>query len=302
VKVVSLLPSATEIVYALGAQDQLCGVSCDCNYPAEVASKPVVSSKLLPIDSATTPATIDQLVRDQLSQSDSIYDLDEQLIRSLRPDLILAQDLCRVCAVPSGDVEAALDVIGCTAQVLSLDPHTLQEVLTGIVLVGRALGIAERAEGFVDALRSRLDRVRSATRHVTPKRVLALEWPDPPFNGGHWIPEMVEIAGGFDPLGAKRLPSRTLTWTEIAATAPEVIVFMPCGYDLDGAVSLSEDLYEIEEFALTPAALGGEVYATDSSAYFSRSGPRLVDGVEILAGVLHPEEFPAPSASRAKRV
>lgn len=219
-KVLSLLPSATEIVYALEAQDSLCGVSCDCDYPEGVTTKPVVSAKVLPITPTTSPGEIDQLVRDQLEVSDSIYSLDRSLIQQLRPDVILAQDLCRVCAVPSGHVEEALDVIGCTAEVLSLDPHSLDEVLEGILTVGSALGVSDRAESFVAHLRSRLDRVRSLTGDAARRRVVALEWQEPPFNGGHWIPEMIELAGGTDLLGAPGARSRTLTWSEVEAVTP----------------------------------------------------------------------------------
>lgn len=301
-KVVSLLPSATEIVYALGAEDALCGVSCDCDYPEGVKTKPIVSSKALPIDTSTSAGEVDRLVRAQLESSDSIYSLDAPLIRQLRPDVILAQDLCRVCAVPSGHVEEALDVIGCTAEVLSLDPHSLDDVLEGILRVGNVIGEAPRARSLVADLRSRLDRVRAAMSGLPVKEVLALEWPDPPFSAGHWIPEMVEDAGGMELLGEVGSPSRSLRWEEIEAAAPDVIVYMPCGYGLKDAVLQARDLYEIKQFAETPAAAGGRVFATDSSSYFSRSGPRLVDGVDILAGLLHPDRFPAPSPSRAQRV
>ncbi len=301
-KVLSLLPSATEIVFAVGAQDSLCGVSCDCDYPQAVASKPVVSAKVLPITAATSPGEIDRLVRDQLQVNDSIYSLDRELIQKLRPDLILAQDLCRVCAVPSGDVAEALDYIGCSAQVLSLDPHSLDDVLEGILAVGRALGVGGRAEAVVSELQARLERVRNAVAEASPRRVVSLEWQDPPFNGGHWVPEMTELAGGTDLLGAPGARSRTLTWHEIEAVAPDVIVYMPCGYDLAGAVEQSSALLEVEEFVRTPAALNGDVFVTDSSAYFSRSGPRLIDGVEILTGILHPNLFPAPDATKALRL
>lgn len=301
-KVLSLLPSATEIVYALGAQDSLCGVSCDCDYPEGVTTKPVVSAKVLPITPTTSPGEIDQLVRDQLQVSDSIYSLDRSLIQELRPDVILAQDLCRVCAVPSGHVEEALDVIGCTAEVLSLDPHSLDEVLDGILTVGSALGVSHRAESFVAHLRSRLDRVRSLTSGAARRRVVALEWQDPPFNGGHWIPEMIELAGGTDLLGTPGARSRTLTWSEVEAATPDVIVYMPCGYDLEDAVGQIPALFAIEEFRRTPAALRGDVFVTDSSSHFSRSGPRLIDGVEILAGLLHPDCLSPPPPSKALRV
>lgn len=301
-KVVSLLPSATEIVYALGGQETLVGVSCDCDYPEDVSTKAIVSAKVLPITSMTTQAEIDRYVRDQLQASDSIYSLDRALIQQLQPDVILAQDLCRVCAVPSGRVEQALDAIGCTAEVLSLDPHSLEEVLGSISRVGDVLGVSGTAEAFVANLLMRVERVRALLSGVTRKRVVALEWQDPPFGGGHWIPEMIEAAGGVDPLGTPGERSRTLSWSEITASSPDVLVYMPCGYDLAGAVAQLPELFDIPEFRDLPAVRNAQVFVTDSSAYFSRSGPRLVDGVEILAGLLHPSRISPPPPTRAVRV
>lgn len=280
----------------------LIGVSCDCDYPEEVSTKPVVSAKVLPISETTTPSEIDRLVRDQLQVSDSIYSLDKALIQQLRPDVILAQDLCRVCAVPSGHVEEALDVIGCYSEVLSLDPHTLEEVLGSVSRVGDALGVTERAEAFVAGLRARLASIRSLVGGAAPRRVVALEWQDPPFSGGHWVPEMIEAAGGVDPLGIPGGRSRTLTWSEITAASPDVLVYMPCGYDLAGAVAHLPELFNIPELRNLPAVVRGELFVTDSSAYFSRSGPRLIDGVEILGGLLHPSRVPPPPPTRALRV
>jgi len=302
VKVLSLLPSATEIVYALGAEEVLCGVSYDCDYPDDVSSKPVVSATRLPISDEASPAEIDEMVREQLSVGDSIYTLDRPLIQSLRPEVILAQDLCRVCAVPSGHVEEALDVIGCRADVLSLDPHSLGEVLDDILMVGSVLGLSERAEDIVTALRGRLEQVRRATAAAPRKRVVAIEWQDPLFNGGHWIPEMIEIAGGEDLLGRSGERSRSLDWAEVSAASPEVVVYMPCGYGLEAAVNQLPGLFDTNDLRATPAGENGHVYVTDSSAYFSRSGPRLIDGVEILAGILHPDLVPPPDATKALRV
>ena len=301
-KVLSLLPSATEIVYALDAGDALCGVSGDCDYPSDVSNKPTVSRTRLPINEETSPAAIDEMVRAELAVSDSIYTLDRPLIRELRPDVILAQDLCRVCAVPSGHVAEALEVIGCSAEVLSLDPRTLGDVLDDILLVGNALGLLARAESLVTALEGRIERVRRATTTAPRRRVVALEWQDPPFNGGHWIPEMIEIAGGIDLFGRPAERSRTLEWTEVAAAAPDVIVYMPCGYDLTEAVKQLPGLYASATLRATPAAEKNNVFVTDSSAYFSRPGPRLVEGIEVLAGILHPDLVPPPDATKALRV
>ncbi|HEX2195578.1 MAG TPA: cobalamin-binding protein [Actinomycetota bacterium] len=287
-RVVSLLPSATEIVYALGAQDDLVGVSCDCDHPAVVADKPVVSRTALEISSGSSPGDVDRMVRERLETADSIYSVDRELVQRLRPDVILAQDLCRVCAVPSGDVEEALSALGCTAEVVSLDPRTLDDVIDSIATVGAALGVPERAAAVVAGLRARLDRVRDAVRGKPRPRVVVLEWADPPFAGGHWIPDMVEIAGGCDVLAEPGQTSRTVTWAEIAEAAPDALVYAPCGYDLDEARAQLPALLEVDAFRNLPPVRSGAVCAVDSSAYFSRPGPRLVDGVEILAGLLHP--------------
>jgi iron complex transport system substrate-binding protein len=301
-RVVSLLPSATEIVYALGADDFLCGVSSDCDYPREVRDKPVVSSTALPIDATSSPGEIDDFVRRQLDDSASIYRLNTSLIQKLRPDLILAQDLCRVCAVPSGSVEEALDVIGWRADVLSLDPHAINDVIDSIQQVGDAVQRSREGRILAEDLRARVEAVRRVTRGLPLKRVFALEWPDPPFTGGHWVPEMVQAAGGRDVLGISGAPSRQVSWEEVAVSAPDVIVYMPCGFGLTDAVAQARALYSIRAFAETPAAIRGEVFAVDASSYFSRPGPRLIDGLEILTGLLHPGSFSTPPVTSALRI
>jgi iron complex transport system substrate-binding protein len=301
-KVVSLLPSATEIVYALGLDDQLVAVSCDCDHPDEARGKPVVSFSVLDADESSSPATIDDEVRARLSASDAIYRLDRDLIRSLQPDLILAQDLCNVCAVPSGHVTEALESLGCSARVVSLDPNNISDVLDGIEEVARSASAAARGRLLVDGLRQRIAAVHSATANLEPIPAFSLEWADPPFTAGHWIPEMVRLAGGRDALGAEGMPSRACRWEEVAAASPEVIVFMPCGYGLRDAVDQSHALFDVPEFAALPAARNGRVWAVDGSSYFSRPGPRLVDGLEILAWIFHPDLFPEPSAGRVRRL
>jgi iron complex transport system substrate-binding protein len=301
-KIVSLLPSATEIAFELGLADQIVGVSCDCDFPSQAKNKPVVSASALQVDTSAKPGDIDAEVRDRVSQSGPIYEIDRQLIRELRPELILAQDLCRVCAVPSGHVTEALEKLGASADVISLDPHSLEEVIEGISQVARATGTSGRGEELVTQLSRRLDEVRSKTIQLEPIPTLALEWADPPFSGGHWVPEMVRVAGGRDVLGIERAQSRTCAWSEIAEAAPEVIAFMPCGFGLSDAIAQAKDLKCVPEFAASPAARSGRVFAVDGSAYFSRPGPRLFDGVEILAWILHPELFPEPPRDRVKKV
>src|SRR3954468_13848238 len=225
-RIVSLLPSATEIVYDLGLEDDLVGVTHECDYPAGARTKRVVSRSTLPVDASA--AEIDALVSASASGGDPTYALDAAAVRELQPDVVLTQDLCQVCAVPSGHVREALDVIGCEAEVVSLDPSSLDDVFDGIERVGKATGTERRAEEFVARLRQRLDAVRAAVAGAPRARTFALEWGDPPYNGGHWVPEMIDIAGGRAVLGAPRVPSTQLRWDDIAAADPEVVVFMPC--------------------------------------------------------------------------
>jgi iron complex transport system substrate-binding protein len=302
VKIVSLLPSATEIVFALGLGDQLEAVTDECDYPAEAHDKPVASRSALPAGRPLSAREIDDAVRARMDQKDPLYLLDKALIQRIQPDVILAQDLCRVCAVPSGQVEDALSDLGVSSKVLSLDPNTLDEVLACITTVGGALGAADRAEELVASLRRRVDKVRRTALGVPSVRALALEWSDPPFAGGHWVPDMVEIAGGTNLLSEKGQPARRVTWREIADSTPEVVVFMPCGYYLEEAEDEAVRLYGNHDFAATPAAREGSVFAVDASAYFSRPGPRIVDGLETLAWAVHPEVYPEPSPEAIVRV
>ncbi len=282
-KIVSLLPSATEIVFALGLEGNLCGRSFECDYPAEARSVPVVSGTALGTDGSSTAREVDDEVSARIAAGEPIYTLDDARIRAIDPDLILAQDLCRVCAAPSGAVEEALGVIGCHADVLSLDPARLDDVIDCVGLVGRATGTDDVAVAMMADLRRRVAAVRQRVAGLPRSRVLVLEWPDPPFNAGHWVPDMVEAAGGVPVLAGSGERSRRLTWDEIAAEAVDVTVFSPCGFDLEGAVA------QATSFLDRPEAAGlGRVLAVDANAYFSRPGPRVVDGVELLADVLHP--------------
>jgi len=295
-RIVSLLPSATEIVYTLGLEAHLVGVTDECDWPAQARTVQVVSRSALP--AAAEPADIDRLVSASIGGGQPIYRLDTAAIRHLRPDLVLSQDLCAVCAVPSGQVTQALDVLGCQAEVISLDPSSLDEVLDGVLQVGTAAGVPERAEEVVAGLRERLARVHAAVEGSERPRVFALEWGDPPFNGGHWVPEMPQVAGGEPVLACRGAPSVRVIWAQIQAVAPQVVVFMPCGYGLQAAVE------EARRTLLARPELAGveAIVAVDASAYCSRPGPRLVDGVEILAAALHPERLPQPPAGTAVRL
>lgn len=294
VRIVSLLPSATEIVYTLGLGDDLVGVTHECDWPPEARSKRVVSHSALP--PGAEPAEIDRLVSASIGGGNPIYRLDDEGIRELRPDLVLSQDLCAVCAVPSGHVQDALEVLGCQAEVVSLDPGSLDDVLDCVIRVAKVTGTEARAEAVVSDLRRRLDAVHEATAGLARPRTFALEWGDPPFNGGHWVPEMIETAGGDPVLASRRTPSVRVTWDEIAGAKPDVVVFMPCGYDLAAAAREGEGLLDRPEMA------SSDLFAVDASAFFSRPGPRLVDGVEILASALHSGAVPDPPPGALARL
>jgi iron complex transport system substrate-binding protein len=302
VKIVSLLPSATEIVFALGLGEDLEGVTYECDYPAEARSKPVVSETALPQDRPLSAGEIDRTVSEFMARGEPIYTLNTELIQKIQPDLILAQDLCRVCAVPSGQVQDALQELGCSAQVISLDPTSIEQIIDCLVEVGGATGTEARARRLADELRDRVERVRREAARLPSIRTLCLEWADPPFVGGHWIPGMVTIAGGSNLLGEPGQPSRRVRWRDVADAMPEVIVCMPCGYYLEEAELEAERLFALPDFAGTPAARGESIFAVDASSYFSRPGPRIVDGLEILAWAIHPEAFPEPNADRIARI
>ncbi|MDQ3947248.1 MAG: cobalamin-binding protein [Actinomycetota bacterium] len=294
-RIVSLLPSATEIVYSLGLGDDLVGVTYECDHPSEARAKPVVSDTALPLQPGLGAAEIDRLVSERVAAGEALYVLDTVRIRDLEPDLIITQDLCRVCAVPSGQVEDALAKLGCSAEVVSLDPHSLDDILVGITEVGRRAGAAERAAEVVDGLRTRIAAVDEAARGLPPVPTVTLEWLDPPFAGGHWVPEMVERAGGEHLLVAAGEPSRRVSWDDVGATRPEVVVAMQCGYHLAAArAEAAAVLPDRPAVAESPAGKAGRVFAVDANGYFSRSGPRVVDGLEALAWALHPDRFPTP--------
>jgi len=294
VRLVSLLPSATEIVYALGLGDDLVGVTFECDEPtAARAEKTVVVGGR--DTSGMTPGDIDSYVRTQMAAGEDLYTLHADALALLRPDLILTQDLCRVCALPSGHVEDALDYLGCRADVLSLDPYSLDEVLDSILAVGQRTGVADRAERLVGGLRARLADVATRVSGLRRPRVAIVEWVDPPFTGGHWVPDLVAAAGG-EPVAARPGErSEQTTWTAIAAAAPEHVVVAPCGYHLAGA---------IEQARQAAAHLpGAAIWAVDADGIVVRPGPRLVDGVEAIASILHPDAAAAapPGAVRLVR-
>jgi iron complex transport system substrate-binding protein len=301
-KIVSLLPSATEIVYALGLGESLAAVTDGCDHPAGAQSKPVVSRSRLVLDHDASAGDVDGAVREAVKDGEPLYVLDAELMARIQPDLILTQDLCRVCAVPTGQVEDALDLLGCRAEVVSLDPHTLADVFDDIGVVGERTGTQSEATALVHELRARAAAVTERAAGLPPVSTFPLEWLDPPFGGGHWVPELIGRAGGVPVLCAPGEPSTPLHWTDVAGAQPEVVVFMPCGYDLTAAVEESKALAAVPELLATPAWACGRVWTVDATAYFSRPGPRLVDGLELLAWAQHPDAFPEPPSGRVAAV
>ena len=302
-KVVSLLPSATEIVFALGLGDSLVGVTDECDFPPEAVTKPVVSRSALPQGRPLSAREIDEAVRGKLDAEQPLYVLDTDLLRRERPDVVLTQDLCRVCAVPSGQVQQALDKLGLPeAKVLSLDPHTLDEVIAQIDVVGKLLERAEPAATITESLRMRVAKVKEVATRLPMLNVFCLEWSDPPFAAGHWVPEMVEAAAGVNLLSEKGGPSQVVTHRQIRDANPEAIVFMPCGYYLEEAEGEAAGILTHPELRETSAVRNGNVFAVDATSYFSRPGPRIVDGLETLAWALHPDAYPAPPANAISRV
>jgi iron complex transport system substrate-binding protein len=283
-RIVSLVPSATETLFALGLGDDVTAVTHECDHPPEALQRPRVTRDV--IGPGLPPAQIDRAVRELTEQGQSIYELDEEALRRLQPDLIVTQALCTVCAVSYEDVEAVAAGLDSKPRIVSLDPHTLGEMLGDLRTLAEATGSRDAGVELVQNAASRIDRARLAVRAAEPVRVAALEWLDPVFVAGHWTPQLIEYAGGVDVLGMPGEHSERRSWEEVAAAAPEVVVVMPCGYDAERA---AEEAYE---YADELESLGARrVVAVDAAAYFSRPGPRLVDGLELLAHVLHPEQL-----------
>jgi iron complex transport system substrate-binding protein len=287
VRIVSLLPSATEILFALGVGPDVVGVTFECDFPPEARTRQIVSNTTLP--EGLSPSEIDAMVRARMAAGEDLYTLDEGALRTINPDFVVTQDLCAVCAVDISEVDQALAHLGCQAQVITLDPMTLDEVLSSIETVGRATGSLERALELVGSLRQRLQQVARFVAGGTRPRMAVLEWTDPPFSSGHWVPDMVTAAGAESVLGVGGERSRQVEWEAVTAARPDVVVVAPCGYRLDGATALAEQV--IEAGVLPPSV---PVWAVDADAAFVRPGPRVVDGVETLAHIAHPDSVRAP--------
>ena len=291
-RIASLLPSATEIVCSLGMEEELVAVTHECDYPESVRAKPVLTRSVL----SGTSSEIDRHIREVVHQGSSIYALDADLLAALQPDLILTQELCEVCAVSYPIVERAARRLGSSPQLVSLEPESLEDVFQNILFVGRLVGRHDAAEVVCDSLRRRIATVEQRVAGRPRRTVVCLEWVDPPFNCGHWTPELVSIAGGDELLGVARQPARAVDWQQVIDAAPQVVVVMACGF------SLERSLREVEAARGRFDALRGDIWVVDGNAFFSRPGPRLVDSVEIMAGILHPGAVDPPPPVTARRL
>jgi iron complex transport system substrate-binding protein len=303
-RIVSFLPSATEMIYALGLGDRLMGVTHECDYPPEVAGKPIVVRNALPLESMSL-SEIDSAVTERLRNGLSLYRVDEVLMREISPDLILTQDLCQVCAPSGNEVSQLLKVLSPKPEILWLTPKSLEQIFANLLDLGKATGRLQRAEELIVAGRTRLEKVAARTRLASSRpRVFCMEWVDPVYCCGHWVPEMVGIAGGNDELGRKGGDSVRIRWKDVLQWRPEVVIVMPCGCDLAKAADQARQLSAYPGWVDLPAVRENRVHAVDANSYFARPGPRVVEGTELLAHLLHPNLFewkgPAGALTRVR--
>jgi iron complex transport system substrate-binding protein len=288
VRIASLLPSATEILFAVGAGREVVGVTHECDYPPAAIGLPALTSNAV-VEGGQPPAAIDRHIRRAVHAGSSIYDLDEKLFRELEPDLIVTQELCEVCAVAYSQVEQATRRLPGKVPVISLEPLTLAEICATVRTVGRLSGHPDEADTVAAQMEARIAEVAGLIRPDPSPRVACIEWTEPLMAGGHWIPDMVGVAGGMDCLGTIATPSRYIAWPELLAAQPDVLVLMPCGYDLDHTLDLAHEVLSRPEFSDLPAYATPRVVAVDGSSYFNRPGPRIVHGLEIMAAIVRAE-------------
>jgi iron complex transport system substrate-binding protein len=294
-RILSLLPSATEILFQLGLGDQVVGVTFECDFPPEARSKRIVSTSALP--EGLTPSEIDAVVKQRLAAGEDLYRLDRGAFADIDPTLVVTQDLCAVCAVDVTKVDDAVAYLGCHAEILTLDPMTLAEVIDSVRLVGEATGTTDAAAAVMAECRDRLAAVAAKLDGATPRPTLLLEWTDPAFTDGHWVPDMITAAGGRSVLGRPGHNSQGATWDEIGGCGSDVVIVAPCGFRLPGATDLAEQV--VARGVLPERA---EVWAVDADAFVVRPSPRVVDGVEIFASILHPDRHGSPDPAAAARV
>ncbi|MBA2688776.1 MAG: cobalamin-binding protein [Gemmatimonadaceae bacterium] len=287
-RIVSFLPAGTEILYAVGAGSELLGRSHECDFPPEVLKLPIVSRPALNLEEMSQ-AEIDEAVASRLKSGESLYEVDELLLRELAPDVIITQDLCQVCAPSGNELTRAVRDLPQKPELVWLSPQTLADIEENILQVGEASGYRANAEGIIKSNRARIADVQAAVSAERVRRVVFLEWTEPLFSAGHWVPEMIELAGGHDPLGKPGTDSVRMTWEEVRGANPEIIIVSPCGYRLDQSRELAAALDKIP---------GAKVFAVDANAYFARPGPRIAEAIELLAHLFHPERVTWPHATR----
>jgi len=298
-RIVSFLPSATEIACALGLAEQLVGITHECDYPQGIKEKPIVVRSALPVENMSEQE-IDRAVSERLRNGQSLYHVDEQLLRELAPDLIVTQDLCQVCAPSGNEVSQVLDSLPCKPQILWLTPKSLDEIFDNIRQLGAATSRSEQAEALIEDSRAHLEGIATITDTLRYRpRVFCMEWLDPVYCCGHWVAEMVRMAGGRDELGREGADSVRIAWTDVLRWGPEIVVLMPCGFDLNKTIAHAQGLLAFAGWPDVPAVRLGRVYAVDANAYFARPGPRVVDGTQLLAHLIHPNLFEWTGPPRA---
>ncbi|VAX29852.1 ABC transporter, substrate-binding protein (cluster 8, B12/iron complex) [hydrothermal vent metagenome] len=301
-KIVSFLPSATEMLYTLGLEDQLVGITHECDFPVAAAEKPVVVRNVIDMTNFTQEE-IDQTVKTVMHEGKSLYAVDELLLKQIAPDLILTQDLCQVCAPSGNEVSRVLEHLPKKPQIEWLTPTCLNDIFENFLQIGRATGKENAALEIVKTLKKRVAEIRTKVSQVKSRpRVFFMEWLSPPYCGGHWVGEMIDIAGGDDSLAKKGADSVRVPWESILAAEPEILILSPCGFDLEKTLQEAHLLKEYPHWETLPAVKNGRVYAVDANSYFARPGPRVVDGIELLAHLFHPEVFEWSGSEAAFRI
>ena len=296
-RIVSFLPSATEMIYALGLEEALVGVTHECDYPPDAKTKPIVVRNVLPVETMSQ-AQIDHAVAERIQSGESLYQIDEALLRSLSPDLILTQNLCQVCAPSGNEVSQVLKTLEKPPEVLWLTPRTVNDIFGNLRDLAEATGRQSTAQGIIDACRARIDRLKNVANKLERPRVFCMEWLDPVYACGHWVPELVTLAGSRDELGQEGGESKRVSWEEISKWDPEVVVMMPCGFNLQQTMKEVWNSFgryspkrssHASDFSKLRAVQTGRIYAVDANSYFARPGPRVIEGAEVLAQIIHPE-------------
>jgi iron complex transport system substrate-binding protein len=297
-RIVSFLPAATEMICALGLTDQLVGVSHECDYPAEVSGKPVVVRCAMDL-SILNLKQIDRAVSERAAQGKSIYAIDENLLRKISPTLIVTQDLCQVCAPSGNETSKALTALRPQPEILYQTPHSFEDVLSTLIELGEKTGTSAQAEKLVEQMHQRISQITAVTAALSPVKVFFMEWVDPIYCGGHWVPEMIRWAGGMDEMAKLNQDSVRVSWEEVVRFNPDLLIVSPCGFDAKDAIAQAELLKSRPGWADLKSVKNKRVFVVDADAYFARPGPRLVDGTEILAHLIHPELFPWNGSSDA---